>query len=187
MKMAKDPEAVGVNSGMLKGGDEGQQVDKVPDGELKIDEMAAAVKKFLELENRKYHLTKFQEFEFAITTWAAKYNASEKKSSTSKYCVSLMEDLTKHKDHVGRISGKMMKLACADESDIDSSTIPQLLEDINKCCARHDELKNWAVKFGLAAQDKAGKGKKINGVGGEARRLRVASIITVEGGSDHND
>ena len=45
MKMAKDPEAVGVNSGMLKGGDEGQQVDKVPDGELKIDEMAAAVKK----------------------------------------------------------------------------------------------------------------------------------------------
>jgi hypothetical protein len=160
MNMAKDIEAVRVHSAMLKGGDELQQVEKAPDGELKIDEMTAAVNKSLELENRKYHLTKFQEFEFSITTWVAKYNASQKKSSTSKYCVSLMEDLTKHKDHVGRISGKMMKLACADESDLDSSTIPQLLEDINKCCARHDELKEWAVKFGLATQDKAGKRKK---------------------------
>ena len=122
--------------------------------------MTAAVTKFLELENRKYHLTKYQEYEFSITTWVARYNASQKKSATSKYCSSLMEDLTKHKVHVGRISATMMKLACADESDLEPSAIPQLLEDINKCSARHEELKDWAIKFGLCEQDKAGKRKK---------------------------
>ena len=110
MEIAKDPDMVG-GKAELKDGNELQQNAEKGSGEgpLKITEMAAAVEKFLELENRKYHLTKFQEFEFSITTWVSKYNASQKKSATSKYCSSLMEDLTKHKAVVARISATMMK------------------------------------------------------------------------------
>ena len=129
-------------------------------GGLRIDEMKSAVKKFLELESRKFQLAKYQGYEFDITMWLAKYAACQKKSPTSKYASDLAEDLQKHKKEVGRISAHMMKLACADAEDLDGGKIPQLLEEIMKCDSRHEELKDWSIKFGLAESAKVSKRKK---------------------------
>ena len=127
VEMYKDPEAVGVQEGVQK--NEVQAKGTQDDGGgLKIDEMKSAVKKFLELERRKFQLAKYQEYEIAIMMWLAKYAASQKKSSTSKYASDLAEDLQKHKKEVGRISAHMMKLACADAEDLYENKIPQLLE-----------------------------------------------------------
>ena len=72
----------------------------------------------------------------------------------------MVDDLTKHKAVTSKMASKMLKPASTDVGDIDMAGIPKLMEELEHCHKRHEDLKDWAEKFGLADAAKKTKRKK---------------------------